>query len=100
MMRRLLLTVFLALTACSHPKRENGELSALKAQQAITVASNYAVSHFGAPSCSDMDSNWKYLVRQNGDTLVATIGPKDASTLPIKIVMRASDLRIVNARKA
>jgi hypothetical protein len=101
-MRKLLLTLTLsvALAACSCTKQEKFDPVGPKAQKAVTIASNYAISHFGAPSCRDVHSNWKYSLRQDGDMLIADIGPKGAARPPIKIVMRAADLKIMNAVKA
>lgn len=45
-------------------------------------------------------ANWKYSIRQDGDMLIADIGPKGAAPPPIKIVMRAADLKIMKAVKA
>jgi hypothetical protein len=100
MIRKLLLTISVALAACSHAKHEKIDLGGAKAQQAITVASNYAVSHFGAPSCRDTNTNWKYSLRQDGGSLIADIGPKAGSTSRIHIVMKASDLKILKAYEA
>lgn len=98
-MENAILLICLALAACSYTKPDTFDLSGAEAQKAVTIASDYAVSHFGAPACRDMDANWKYILRQDGDMLVADIGPKSASNPSIQIVMRASDLKIVKAHK-
>jgi hypothetical protein len=96
-MKKSILTISLTLAACSQPRQEKLEIAGPKAHQAITIAANYASAHFGAPSCTDMNSNWKFSLRQDGDMLVADIGPKVAARAPIQIVMRAADLKIVKA---
>jgi hypothetical protein len=96
-MTKLLLTLSVDLASCSCAKQEKFDPVGLKAQKAVMIAANYATSHFGAPSCRDMNSNWKYSLRQDGNMLVADIGPKGTSRSPIQIVMRAADLKIVKA---
>lgn len=96
---RILYAAFVVLSACSNASPASIDMSGDKARDAINIASDYATSHYGAPRCSDPNSNWKYSLRQAGDTLIADIGPRQASPTPIHITMRVSDLKIIAASK-
>lgn len=99
-MKTATLLIWLAVAACSYTKPDTFDLSGAKAQRAVTIASDYAVDHFDAPACRDTDANWRYILHQDGDMLIADIGPKNASNPSIKIMMRATDLRIIRVVKA
>ncbi|MDR6125941.1 hypothetical protein QE361_003642 [Sphingomonas sp. SORGH_AS802] len=99
-MKTATLSIWLVVAACSYTKPDTFDLSGAKAQRAVTIASDYAVDHFGAPACRDTDANWRYILRQDGDMLIADIGPKNAPNPAIQIVMRATDLEIIKAVKA
>jgi len=94
------LLIWLAIAACSYTQPDTFDLSGTKAQRAVTIASDYAVEHFGAPACRDTDANWRYVLRQDGDMLIADIGPRNASNPSIQIVMRVRDLKVIKAVKA
>lgn len=93
-----LLTV-LSLSAPAIAVNPEAELDNNVASRAIAVADSYAVDHFGAPSCRDPHLNWQYRVHQSGSTLIADMGPRGRMPPLIIIVMRKSDLGIINASK-
>ena len=99
MKKWLSILALLTFSSSANALGANTELSSDEAKRALTVASDYAVEHFGAPSCHDPNSNWLYRVRLTGSTVVADIGPKKRSYPAIRIVMRESDLGVIKAVK-
>lgn len=86
----------LLLLGCARSAQE-GALSDAQSLRALQAASKFAVAHFGAPSCRDRNANWVYVVRDGGGTYVANLGPKDAATPRIRILMAKRDFSVVEA---
>jgi hypothetical protein len=91
----LIVTVTLLLTCCSPKPHQTMDPNNKKFSDAMAIALTEVAKYTKVPNCRSDGPEWSYSTREEGDLIMATLGPKNPKEPRFTVTMRKSDLAVV-----
>lgn len=95
----LIIVATLLLTGCSPKPHQTLTPSDKKFRDAIAIAQIQVAKYAKVPNCRSGGPQWRYSIREEGDFIIATLGPTNPKEPHFTVKMRENDLAVVGTKR-